>query len=366
MAATRKTVIGGNEISRKFIGSHEVKAQYCGGVLFWEKESGPSGLGVWKFRYMDFVRFICWSYICDVDFGDGTKAENIQEATHTASGSHVCTVTIKEAVSTGVSLGAFLEFDSYWDDSGERYCQITETITDIPGCVDQAGENLMGTGYAFHNCSYLSRVHDTLFKNLVSSTQHISTFEGAASLQSVGEKVYSYFKADPKVTPVSFESHFYGCQELTEAPKLFEMFPNAVGRHCYNGCKKLPYYNEISFPWRTDLEAEDVLTMVFPPESNYDCPVVDGNMTFTVMVRPEMFKYATEAILTFEIGSSAGQSKVYNIKELESGTVSATLDAPRGTTAKLTVRVYANERIYEEGEWEELNVGYYQWKINMV
>lgn len=346
-----KAVANGVTHKDLIIGGQKHKAVYAGSKLIWEKgEDDSKYLGVFKFRYKDFLYFLTESAICDVDYGDGVKKEDYSEFLHETTGSHICTVYIKE-FDQFIS-GPLIRWIGPEDGiSAGRYNGITEAISDFPKVVDGNGENTLGTTGAFSNCFYLTKVPDTIFKNLTGSYSYGETFSGCGSLQSVSEKVYSFIKNNP----TDFNDHFHKCESLVDAPKLYEMFPNVYGRRCYDFCKKLPYYKEIPFPWRTDFVVEDLVEVITPTGIN-DAVISGGKVQFSARIKLDLFKFATDATVSFKAGYSGldGQQS-YKPNTMTDGLVSGEVVLGRDYRF-LNISVYAGEQNDPQYEIEEMYI----------
>lgn len=126
-------------------------------------------------------------------------------------------------------------------------------IETIPGKLFSKCEELNGATSCFQDCTGLKTAGDGFLSKQKMIVMH-GIFTGCSSLTKVGE---DFFKnADPLSSENAwgFNSVFYGCTELTQAPNLYAKFPTLTdtqrtGR-CYYKCEKLPFYSSLPDRWK--------------------------------------------------------------------------------------------------------------------
>lgn len=127
-------------------------------------------------------------------------------------------------------------------------------VTTIPegffnGIVPGTADDFINLHWAFSYNNHISDIPQNLFDPLRGLEQKISMsdmFSNCTGLKSIPDGLFDGLK-----NVLNFSAMFFNCTELTgEAPRLWEMFPDAEGASCFEGCTGLTNYDEIPNHWK--------------------------------------------------------------------------------------------------------------------
>lgn len=196
--ATRKSIIGGHEIARKFIGTQEIKAEYCGDVLFWERAMGEN---VFILEWKDEIYFeVYGDGQVSLTVDDGYKLvrsikKKITDFHYAKGGLHVTWIYFQKGVQ--------FSFSFCKGSAKTHSVNVTRILSPLPENITEdiypqefasVTNFSMGGGRSGTTVPYLYEIPEDLFKYHRDYKYVNCAFESCTSLTSVPDGIFKDMK----------------------------------------------------------------------------------------------------------------------------------------------------------------------------